>query len=398
MKIRNNTKLKLFISFFILTFSDALYFYEIGWSNKLNYLGLMLLLLTEFEKFVKMSPNKQAKIILFELMPVLFAFSIGIIMQNMSAFIKIKLVVSMVIIACIALLSDRLLDSLEDIRGASYGILWGIVCTFILSIITGTSIVSRVEEGKFLFGLSMGLRHKNNCGMDLLAAFSGLYICRKNHKRKDRFTLYFLFVLIILSHARIAWGLLVLFMIMMQLDYIKYIGKRYRKIVSKVIYIFFFISCCFGFRYISIHSSTIAIRVRGLINWLNYFHGDIFHIMFGNAALAWADTGYGYVMNVRSTVGMDGTLEMAVLGILVKNGAIGFLGYIIIFRKYIKKICMLNDSTMIKNDMIAVISIALISMLTESFIINLAVVFGSYYFVLIGGTIGFVLNQKARKF
>lgn len=395
MAVKINNGFGLFWAFLIITFSGSYLFYANGKNTAIEYIGLFLLLIIVLKKFRRMSIGKIQSALFFRYFPALFFFSLGILLQDMPLTVKIKLTISMMLIATYASLSENVLDSYKEIRSASYGILAGILLVFIVSIITGSKIFSGVTEGLVSWGLSMGMKEKNSFGMDLIAAFTGIYIYYKSVERKkvDLLVMWLITILVIASHARIAW-LLFLFLIgMLNIKKVLYIKKKHRRLFIIFSIIVAAILLLFTLQYTIRESENIAIRVRGLTNWLNYFKGDWFHLLFGNAALAWADTSLDYTRNVRSVTGWNGTLEMAFLGILIKNGALGFVGYIIFFAHYMK--CTLNmENVEIKDYMISLLSVALLSMISESFMINLAVTFGTYYYILMSGMIG--LEKKLR--
>ena len=96
------------------------------------------------------------------------------------------------------------------------------------------------------------------------------------------------------------------------------------------------------FNNIILRFSTYAYRFRGLLNYLNYYNGDSFHMILGNAE-SFYDKSNSYVMAVRSTTGYDGSLEMAWLNILIKSGLLGVLAYAFIFIRMFKLAVKAND-------------------------------------------------------
>jgi len=385
MVLRINRRNLIKIALLITTFSNSQFLMSRGLDNPILYIGFAILLYLIYFKSFKWKREKK-RFLLFCTVSILF--SIGIILQDMNNTTKMRLVISMLIISSTAILSYGVMNSLYDLRAAVYGILDGLVLVLILSIITGTSVTSGVTEGLVAFGFSGGMEHKNVLGMDLFAIISGLMIYRKFYKKlkSDFITIIISLLFLALSHARVAWLLFIIFVLLLNLDEIKKISKRQRKVIIPIIFIVGIVLAVFLFRYLNSNSVNMAIRVQGLINWINYFNGDRFHLLFGNAALAWADTGYGYVENVRRVTGWNGTLEMGILGVLVKNGILGLVGYALIYIYYVKCARVIKNID-IKVAAISLIIVAIFSMVTESFMINTAVVYGTYMYLTISSLI-----------
>lgn len=73
-------------------------------------------------------------------------------------------------------------------------------------------------------------------------------------------------------------------------------------------------------------SGSYMIRMKGFITYIELYKADFFHMWYGNAEMAWKDG--NYVNNVRAVIGWDGTVELSFLSILVKNGILGYFGYV----------------------------------------------------------------------
>ena len=132
-------------------------------------------------------------------------------------------------------------------------------------------------------------------------------------------------------------------------------------------------------------SESFAYRLRGVENYINYYKGDVFHLVFGNAEMAFRNSGQSYVDNIRSVVGWNGTVEIAYLNILIKNGLIGIVGYLLIFLIYIKKIVTLQNlqNSKVKTLIYTFLTVFILSGLFEAFVgnINLSYSVISYLFL-----------------
>ncbi|HHL0589745.1 TPA: polymerase, partial [Streptococcus agalactiae] len=128
------------------------------------------------------------------------------------------------------------------------------------------------------------------------------------------------------------------------------------------------------FEYLTNNSDSYTYRVQGIINFFNYYQSDYFHLLFGDAQLAFGGTTQNYTYNIRSVIGWNGTVEMPLLSIMIKNGFIGLLGYTVVllsFFKNIKKIKNIN----IKTVGLLVIIPLLMSATVENYIVNVNFIF-----------------------
>lgn len=141
-----------------------------------------------------------------------------------------------------------------------------------------------------------------------------------------------------------------------------------------------------------ISSDSYAIRLRGLTNYLQIYKYDYFHLWFGNAEMAWGSGG-NYVDNVRAALGWDATVELSIVSILVKNGFLGLIGYLIIFLNYFK-MYFTSRYEKYKTCILSLTICLLFSALVENYITNTHVIFGVYMYCLINGFKGIELNER----
>lgn len=398
MILKLNRKALIFLSFTIITFSNSRFLINHNMDDPIAYMGYFLLLCGILYSYITLPSSYRKKYINKNYIIVMVIFSMGILAQSMEAGVKIRLIATMVVIASTALASDGFMRSFQDIRTGAYGLLFGVLCSIILSFVTGTSLSSGVAEGVWSLGFSAGMGHKNNLGMVVLGSFGGIYVFYKYVKKKmvDVWIMGLDIILMIFSHARVAWILLIVFMIMIHFDQVKMICKKERKLFITVGIGIGLVVAVWMYQTIALHSSTYLYRFRGLINWIHFYTSDWFHLVFGNAEMAYKNTGLGYTLNVRTVTGWDGTLEMALLSIMIKNGFIGFLGYIIIFTRFIHVVIKTSEWPQ-KATLIAFVVVMLTSALTETFAVNIAVSFGTYSYTVMGGICGMSrLNQRTQ--
>ncbi|HGA1410952.1 TPA: polymerase, partial [Streptococcus suis] len=114
---------------------------------------------------------------------------------------------------------------------------------------------------------------------------------------------------------------------------------------------------------------SYAHRVNGLINFFEYYRNDWFHLMFGAADLAYGDLTLDYAIRVRRVLGWNGTLEMPLLSIMLKNGFIGLVGYGIVLYKLYRNVRILKTDN-IKTIGKSVFIIVVLSATVENYIVN----------------------------
>ena len=114
-------------------------------------------------------------------------------MQNIDIILKIKLLLTMFFVVAFALLADDFIDSLENVRQAAYGVLYGTLITTGFAIIGRESLTSIAVEGAMSSGFNGGLQHKNYFACAMLAVFSAFYLYDKYGKKRksNKRRLYF---------------------------------------------------------------------------------------------------------------------------------------------------------------------------------------------------------------
>ena len=112
--------ISIFLSFFLITAGNAQYLSLSNWGANLQYLGYLILLTKIFVNFYKYDKEK-IKLVSYYFI-VVFLFNIGIVIQNMDLGTKIRLVMTTVVIATVAILSQNLLRNYTAINIACMAI------------------------------------------------------------------------------------------------------------------------------------------------------------------------------------------------------------------------------------------------------------------------------------
>ena len=215
MKIRTTqNQILIFLSFLIITFSNGRFFIDKGLDDPIAYVGYFLLLGSIAFGYLNLPTSYRWKNINIYLILTIIVFSIGIFIQTMEFGMKIRLLLTMLIIALTGLVSEGFIKTMDDIRAGGYGLLAGVIFVLLLSLLTGTSIYSNVSEGGWSRGLSCGMEHKNYFALIMLGSFSGIFISQKYGKRRplDFMVLIVEIILIFLSHSRATWLLTAIFL------------------------------------------------------------------------------------------------------------------------------------------------------------------------------------------
>ena len=394
----NNIKIRetiIFFSIFMITIGNGEYLSTIGVNNLILYFGYAILILYLIGSFVEGKfKNKGKRFLQFILVSILF--NIGIILQpELETTTKLRLILTMVVIASVALLSEKFFRSFSEMRIAGYAILFGIVFSTFLSVVFHISLLTLAVEGTgSSFGLNGGLQHKNYFAADLLASYIGIYIYRfqsPNVLRQDKIVLFLEFIFLLLSNSRGGYILFAIFWIIIKSNNFKNIKKNQRWIAFSIGSIAFIILLMCVLKKIVLKSGSYEIRLQGLTNYLNMYSQNKFFIWFGNSEMAFRNTGQSYEENVRSIVGWNGTTELSLLSILIKNGLTGLIGYIYILFIRLSSFFVLKNTTR-RLVLFSVLITLIASAFLENYIVNIQIIFGIFCYLIIGSLCG--MNDK----
>ena len=389
MKIKLNRGTYVGVAFFVTTIGNSSFLTKKGLDEIVTYFGIALLLFgIIISRFKNRHANKVIHKISFRLFLIVeFFFSIGILMQNIDIILKVKLLLTMFFVAAFALLADDFVDSLEKMRQAAYGVLYGTLVTTSLAIIGRESLTSIAVEGAMSSGFNGGLQHKNYFACAMLAVFSAFYLYDKYGKKRkaNKRIMVISLALLILSNSRGALIMTFVFIVVSHYDALLKIKARQRGVFVFAICGIAVVGAILVYSFIISDSGSYMIRMKGLMRYIELYKNDSFHMWYGNAEMAWKNG--NYVNNVRAVIGWEGTVELSFLSILVKNGIGGYLGYAIIFLFYIKK--GLSVDNWKAKSMILSLSFSLLSSaLVENYITNTHVIYGIFNYCIISGLIG----------
>lgn len=191
--------------------------------------------------------------------------------------------------------------------------------------------------------------------------------------------------LIFFSHARVVWILTILFLVIVSIDKIK-VQIRPNKLVKVVILsllvVVTLVTVWWIYRNILRRSATYGARIDGLVNyWRIYCSNDAFHLFFGNAATFFG-TEENYYDNFLRLINYGGAVDMAVLNILIKNGLIGFIGYILIFGRIIKQVIK-TSSLKYRICCLAIMIPMIASMFSESCVSTISLSYAPFCYVVL---------------
>lgn len=407
MERRKGKEIIVCLTMLLLVVSNCRWFADVGIESYFEYGAYFLMLCGVGVCFLraKRSPRILIEnIIVFLLVSVLF--SVGIAAQGMAVLDRLRLIVTMLVLSATAILAEDYFDSLRVIRAAGYGILAGLVVTTALTFAVGELPIEKVYEGLVPYGFTGGVQYKNYFAALVLGSFMSLsFHHRYGEKNKaDTVILILDAILILVSCARGTYIFFVLFLVAFYADvwfaYIKrthvycacakYWGsrtKKQRRLLLATIILAVFLVAVAGFVVLINVSENYALRFRGVKNYLNYVKGDWFHIVFGNAKMAWSNPGEDYVTTIRLIVGWDGTYEMGFINTFIKNGVLGLVGFVLLFAHVIRRTARsTNHGCRVMNT--AVLCVLLTSALVESFVCNIHAIFGVYCYLLLAGVNG----------
>lgn len=369
--------LPIYIAFFCITLSWSNFFINAGMQKLLEYIGLACILIGIYD--VKCKKNTK---LFSEFCIVIFFFSIGLIMQDLEIAKKLNALISMFILASIAIMPCRYIGSYNNYIGIKNSILIALLISFILCLLTKKSIIMAASEGVLVrYGFTAGIEHRNYLSYMLLCVFFIEYLGLALGKKKNYYFLLFVLLLILLTNSRSSWILIFLFFTILNLSKIRVLKSQHRLFATIIILSVFFLGIAV-FQYLKEYSWNFFYRVNGLKNYLTMYAGDIKHIFWGNLQIAYLNPSMSYDENIRNVIGMNGSVELVILNILLKNGILGFIGYYIIFQRYLKNIRRIQDD-MIRQVAISATVCFVTSAFVESYVANINHLYSIFMYVFL---------------
>ena len=361
----------------------------------LLYLGYALLFYGITRSFVKTDYKYNKKYVLKNLFLTTFLLCIGIILQHFAIKRMLILLFTMFAIISTACMSDKFIKKATDFRSIAYGIVGGSISCAVLSLVNGIPLFGISDEG--VFGIYVcyngGIQDKNVATI-MLAVIISLIICNVvgNNKRKsDLIIISLSFVIILASISRGAWIHTAFFLCILKYKSITKMDKKTRIFAAIIVGGAVLALSVFLFKNVFSNSRTYMYRVRGWTNYIRMFGNDKRIMLIGNGKIAY-DQGEDYTRAIRSVTGWDGTLEIAWLNILIKNGLIGIVGFIILFWRALKEAFKCEDKN-IKRIYLAVTLTLIITSFVATYISNSRQLLGIFSYLVMSYFKG-KINQK----
>ena len=108
--------------------------------------------------------------------------------------------------------------------------------------------------------------------------------------------------------------------------------------------------------------------------------------------MAFRDPTIDYATAVRSVIGFNGTVELSILSILIKNGIIGLCGYLLIYIRWF--LIFIKSDFTVKNYCFSVYFTLIVSAFVENYITNMHVMFGLMLYLILSCFSGFINDRK----
>lgn len=390
----NSGAIVLGIIFFIYTLSSSEYLLRLGVASLIEYLaeGSLVLYIVLPSIFSNNRKRENLRFLLF-----LVSVSFGLLFQSLALSILLRLLASLVLIISLMTIGDASVKNDTYPYFAAWGVLFGLIANFILGVVGGVEIVSEVAE-KGIFGIGF------NCGMDIknfaaITAFGALVVFGtylKSHGITVGRVIAMLISLLVvyLSDSRttqiallFALGLHGWFFLLPKLK-----NKMRNEHYSAMLVVLAFIvgALVVAAFFFLLNSSTYAYRYRGLINYLDMYHDDLFHMLFGNGEMAFGNPAITYAEAVRSVTGWDGTVELPILSILIKNGIIGLIAYVVLQLSWLRVLFHVQDPNL-KGYLLINYCPLLLCSIAENYIVNVHVV----YMPLVYCTVWGLMNSSS---
>lgn len=374
-----------FLGFFLMTIGNGKYL-GAKCGDLIEYLGIAILLILCYW------PTKTHHISVTKIIKVLFLTSL----LSIGAFIKgtptkacYMIALTSFALMSFSLMSQSILSTNKRIKIAASAIFSGAVFSALIGLITGTLGFTLGSDESIVGILYVsGFQVKNYCGGIWLLLFILNYIYYIRNGRlgyKEKIVLTMFLFLIVLSGSKGALALSLIWILLINFDRILKFRKNQKKIFGFVVGI---VACLIGvyiYNNILINVYTYAYRMRGLSNLVEYMLQDSRNLFFGLSDIAYANSGVDYTTNMRRFLGWQSSVEMAYVNILIKNGLIGFISYILIFKNFLSgcKRCTATDQSIVKS----LVIVLLISGLTETYAASIHYVVGPVMYCLIRGLI-----------
>lgn len=322
-------KIYIFWGFFLILLSLSDVFDGTVTETIMLYMGYLFILVPAYVRMLKRKTKYNVRFVLFFGL-LLLLISFGVLVSDINLLKKVNLIVSYMIMISFVLVSGNLLTDIEDLRVCSYAIFFAFIIATVLAIATNTPYYTyRTEDMKYAF--TAGLGHKNYSGAAAFAALTGIYINKHFGKRiqGDTILLFISLSLIIVSQSRTVWIMTGVFFFLAKSDFIIKMIKK-----NKIAMIILGTICLVvSVNVLKTLSMSFYYRFLGMIDYFSTYLREPRQFLLGNAGIVYSSKNT-YQLNLLSAFGGMGTTEMGLFNILVRNGFIGLISYILILASF----------------------------------------------------------------
>lgn len=381
MKIRVNGTFWLSIAFFILTIQNSQVFIDWNIDEISEYVGLLILLVGCTISVYRMNVGLRRQLLMLFFACVILLCA-GLIRQELATSKIIYLCISYILLAYIAIFPNAFLSSQEVYKKMAKAVLVAVVISTILALCTGTGVTTTAHEGILSnYGFNGGMEHKNYYAYSMLGCYILYDLDKTISSRNGKGVLFLTFILMALSNSRSVFVVFLVYYIVS--NYKKWKiqghGKRISLFLTVMLIVLIGVP---AYKYMISHSQTFSFRLNGLTNYMNYLNGDWNRIIFGNASIAFADTGRTYSQNIRSVIGWDGSVELVVLNVMIKSGLLGIIAFAFFFVNSFCKIKKMQWKT-IESRTYAVFFSFVVSALVEGYVGNLNLMYSPLCYIFL---------------
>lgn len=381
MKIKLHKNSLLSIAFFFLTIQNCSVLIALNLSDIIRYIGIALLLFGGLGFLIGIPGRQRRDLLILFLVCILF-MCIGFFKQNFNIARILYYCISYVLLAFLAIFPNTFLSSNEIYRKIGNAVLMAIFAATILSLLNGYSIITSASEGILVnFGFNGGMEHRNYYAYSILGCFILFDLDKIVFGKRKNGMHILLIILMVISNSRSVLVVFTVYYIIANYRIWKIQGVGRKTILFFIVFAMIMVGIPV-YQFIISKSETFSFRINGLNNYIKYITGDWEHIIFGNAALAYADTGMTYDQNIRSVIGWDGSVELVLLNILIKSGVFGLIAFVFLFINDLRRIRPMRWR-IIQARTYAIFFSFLVSALVESYVGNLNLMYSPLCYMLL---------------
>lgn len=378
-RIKVDSVMSIALPFFLLTISGSHHFVDAGQQNIVEALGYTSLIASVINGMIRKKTCASrdwafALVIIVLLLP-------SFLLEELVLYRKASFLLATAVLVCTAVFSRGLIFDRDEITLAVFGIILGVIVSFMLSIYDGSAVGA-------LGNFDGGVLYKNYFAGDMLCILLGAASLSAHESRMTVGRLFIVctaLAMVLASGSKGAMLLVGVFALVMLLQAFYSMNSRTERMLIALLAIGISIPLLLFFLNWTSDVETYQYRVRGLQNYLAYVNGDVKHVAIGNSALLYSGRA-GYAMYFRELTGWNGSIEFAWLNVLMKHGLLGVVAYFAIF---VRLFLLAKQCHGAKGRYaIAILLTLLLSSFVESYMETMHSVVGPFCFMLANGLIG----------